>query len=253
MKTEENDSEMSQILLLTAIVNYQKFSASEEHLEWIRYQYMLSENNSSSHRSESLRSVSIFSSSPLALEILHSNYENVLNKSHWIVALANVLQDLPFPATIFKTDTTMIHYANTAFVEMVGDSREEIAQHSHDIYHYSSLDPVSPPMCDPAISYAINNGSSVRIGTMFHPQAPLSPFLNLQSYLPIYDPEGHCNYYLVLHCDIWKHHQNPEYLQKLDLLTDLLSKIVIPNRARGDIFLKAYFYDQAQSDNTSSL
>jgi hypothetical protein len=252
MKTDYNEPEIPQITLLAAISSYQKFSGSEEYLEWIRYQYMLNENHSS-HQSESLRSVSRFSSSPLAEEILYSNYEIILSKPHWIVALADVLQDLPFPATIFKTDNSMIHYANSAFVNMVGDSREDIAQHSHDIYHYSSFDSSSPPMCDPAIAYAIKNGSSIRIGTMYHPQSPLAPFLNLQSYLPIYDPEGHCNYFLVLHCDIWKHHQNPEYLQRLDILTDLLSKTVIPNRARGDIFLKAYFYDKTLSDKTSSL
>jgi hypothetical protein len=252
MKTDDNEPEIPQITLLAAISSYHKFSGSEEYLEWIRYQYMLNENHSS-HQSESLRSVSRFSSSPLAEEILYSNYENILSKPHWIVALADALQDLPFPATIFKTDNSMIHYANSAFVNMVGDSREDIAQHSHDIYHYSSFDSSSPPMCDPAISYAIKNGSSIRIGTMYHPQSPLSPFLNLQSYLPIYDPEGHCNYFLVLHCDIWKHHQNPEYLQRLDILTDLLSKTVIPNRARGDIFLKAYFYDKSLSGKISSL
>jgi hypothetical protein len=159
-KTEDEQEQLPLIILLAAIANYQKFSASEEHMEWIRYQYMLSENNSSFYQPESLRSVSRFSSSQLTEAILDSNFEKVLNKSHWIVALADVLQDASFPAFIFKKDTSIIHFANSAFVEMVGDSPEEIAQSSHDIYHSSSC---SPPICDPAITYAINNGTLSRL------------------------------------------------------------------------------------------
>jgi hypothetical protein len=251
--TEDEQDQLPQIVLLAAISNYHKFSESEEHMQWIQYQYMLNENNNSSYQSESLRSVSRFSSSQLTEAILDSNYEKVLNKSHWIVALADVLQDASFPAFIFKKDTSMIHFANSAFVDMVGDSREEIAQHPHNIYHSLSADSSSPLTCDPAIAYAINNGTSIKIGTMYHPQSPLTPFMNLQSYLPLYDSEGHCNYFLVLHCDIWKHHQNPEYLQKLDIFTELLSKAIIPHRDHEDIFLKAYFYDKIQSNATLSL
>jgi hypothetical protein len=41
--------------------------------------------------------------------------------------------------------------------------------------------------------------------------------MNLQSYLPLYDSDGICHSYLVLHCQLDKYSQHTEYLQKLHL------------------------------------
>jgi hypothetical protein len=229
-----------------------------------------------SFRSESMRSVSLFSSHRLAVEIRKSNYAQVLEKSDWIVAIAQLLEDLPFPMSILakdpnhtllsKTSPTMSHsttggstlapgaamvfYGNSAFVQMVGYSREQIAQHSYEKY-------LSPPSGVPTpphlgLADAIDACTLLRVGIMFFPQPPLLPFLNLQSYLPLLDPEGGCHCFLVLHCDLRKHHQHREYLQKLDILTEILSRAILPHREQANTFLKSHFYTQSTPIPTHS-
>jgi hypothetical protein len=264
----------AQLMVLTAISGFHNFLSSPEYADWLRYQHLLSEsrsgsNNNSSSPSQSLRSVSKLSSHRLATEIQNSDFEKLLNKSHWIVALAHVLEDLPYPVSLLgkskeppsgpsssaaqqqssrtqsSSSPTMVLFGNAAFVEMVGYTREEIAQHSYDHYYRSSSS-CSETALDPedalAISDAIHFGTSLKIGTICHPQAPLPPLLDLQSYLPLYDPDRRCRYILVLHCDIWKHREHSEYLERLDILTDMLSQAVLPHRDHESTFLRAHFY-----------
>jgi hypothetical protein len=277
---------VSEIVALAAIANYQNFLLSSEHSDWVKYQQMVEDprnGSNSSYLSESLRSLSKHSSHRLAMGINQSDFGKLLSNSHWIVVLAHLLEEIPFPVSIVgkgkevnaisrtpltstvsgrfhsplflpasainesaSPESISILFGNSAFVDMVGETREDIAQHRFDYYHHPhSHDHQSSATLhsDPELTQAIHDGTSIKIGTMYHPLSPLAPFMNLQSYLPLYDPQGHCNYFLVLHCDIWKHHQNPEYLQKLDIFTELLSKTIIPYRDHGDIFLKAYFYN----------
>jgi hypothetical protein len=277
-------SYFAQIVVLTAISGFHNFLSSTEYADWLRYQTLLNESrsgsNNNSFRSESLRSISRLSSHHLATEIQNADYAKLLNKSHWIVALAHVLEDLPYPVSLLgknkepssvckpaispsivsfpsthqhTTDAvpspTMVLFGNSAFVEMVGYTREEIAQHHYDHYHRPSSSEAETE-AGLAISDAIHFGSSLKIGTMCHPQAPLPPLLDLQSYLPLYDPERRCHYILVLHCDIWKHHQHSEYLQRLDILTDMLSQAVLPHRDHESTFLKAHFYSNHKSSSS---
>jgi hypothetical protein len=209
----------------------------------------------------------------LSVGIRSSNSSKLLDQSDWILALAHILDDLPFPVTIISKEETeaslllslpmptyvlsatvstsankkpMILYGNKSFVQMVGYTSVEIAQHSYDKYHCSNpLDLSSAALTSSplsTISEAIDLGTFLKIGTMFYPQPPLAPFLNLQSYIPLYDPDGICHSILVFHCDLWRYSQHKEYFHKLHLLTEFLSKAIIPHRDHANTFLKAHFY-----------
>lgn len=124
---------------------------------------------------------------------------------------------------------------------MVGYSKDFIARNSYDLCHSSSR-VEAQNHSDQLISEAIREDELLQIAIMNYPQSPLSPFMNLQSYVPLRDPCRQCHYIMVFHCDIWKHRKNTQYLQKLDIRIDMLSKAVIPHRDHGQAFLHKYFY-----------
>lgn len=235
-------------ILLCALSWYHSYISSPEHLEWMKYQYMIKESEEESSSHNSIGSISEVSSHRLVRELQNLDYCKLLNKSQWIVAFAHVLEEIPYPTTIFNKEDGRVLFANSTYVELVGYTREEITLFTHDKYHspHGELD------TDPAITYSINSGTSLKIGIMYHPKSPLTPFLDLQSYISLFDRDGHCHYILVLHCDIWKYRYNFDYLQKLDLLTDIVSKAVIPQRECGGVFLKAYFYNTSTSSHQTT-
>jgi hypothetical protein len=282
---------LPQFIVLTAISAHHSFLQSQEHTEWLRYQHMCDhgeKEKSVSEQSETLISTSKLSSNHLVIEIENLHFGQLLNKSHWIVAFAHMLETLPFPVSILGRDrdafppstsaisqnfsttvtgaTPMVFmYGNESFVQMVGDLREEIAEQPYDKYHSfspplhvpassspkweESLSPRLPSSDHAAISEALALETSLRIGTLYYPRSPLTPFLNLQSYLPLRDSDQICNFFLVVHCDIWRHQRDSKYIQRLDVFTEILSKAIIPHRESAFTFLKAYFYHNHSSQN----
>jgi hypothetical protein len=264
------DDYIPQFIVLAAISAYHSFLKSPEHTEWLRFQHMLTQSSSSnSERIKDLTSVSKFSSHRLAMAVRNSNYNQLLTKSHWIVALADLVDRLPFPVSILGRDrdynlttsqtttssTAPINflYGNELFVQMVGYTQEEIAQHPYDKYHSPATNegdgetiPTVSTSLFAALSEALNLDTKLRIGTLYFPRPPLAPFLNLQSYLPLFDPDGNCNFFFVVHCNLWRHHRDSEYIQKLDFFTEILSKAIIPHRESAFTFLKSYFYHKQE-------
>jgi hypothetical protein len=260
-------------ILITAVSCYQSFLKSQEHADWLKYQQMIGSTHYSNSVNFARSPISGFSSHQIAIDILNSGYQELLKKSYWIVALACLLDQIPFPVSILgemtnsepktksiffpsvsastrtasdsvsatPTTTTMIFFGNNAFVEMVGDTREEIARNPFDKY-CSAPDGPPPDNPPPSIDFATPS----RVAVMFYPRPPLKPFLDLQSRLPLRDPEGDCPYVLVMHCDIGRFRENSEYLQMLGRLTDILSQAVIPQREHSSTFLRAYFYHQQE-------
>jgi hypothetical protein len=257
-------------ILITVVSSYHHFLNSREHTDWMKYQQMIRISNSviSPHTL-----VSGFSCDQIAKEIQSIDYRQFLNQSYWIVALASLLDMIPFPVSILgqphgplgkkandpprivsnsqsmatvspSVPTMMILFGNNAFVEMVGETREDIALCPFDKYHCpaGSCSSGQPP------ALSVGFDTSARVAVMFHPQTPLKPFLNLQSYLPLSDPQGDCHYLLVTHCDISRSHQHPKYLQMLSRLTDILSQAIIPQREHSATFLLAYFYHQQATE-----
>jgi hypothetical protein len=281
---------LPQMVLLIVLSGYYRYLSTPEHTEWLRYQHLLTQSKNLQYISfrESMRSTSLPSSHRLALAIDNSNFLTLLNQSDWIVSLASMCDELPFPISIITKETEflnppsstsstlptrsgrsvtratsnstssssaavqrrvklMILYTNQAFIDMVGESCESIAQYSLEKYHspsHSSSSPSPPSPSSLALIDAIDSGMMLRIGTIFFPHTPLLPFMNLQSYLPLYDSDGICHSYLVLHCQLDKYSQHTEYLQKLHLLTECLSKVILPNRIYSNTFLRAYFYQK---------
>jgi hypothetical protein len=257
-------------ILITAISCYQSFLKSQEHADWLKYQQMIGSTLYSNSVNVVQSPVAGDSVHRISIEILNSGYQELLKKSYWIVALACLLDQIPFPVSILgertnseppktrslfahtpsvengsvsatPTTTTMIFFGNNAFVEMVGDTREEIAHNPFDKYCSA---PAGPPPDNPPPS--IDFATPSRVAVMFYPRPPLKPFLDLQSRLPLRDPEGDCPYVLVMHCDIGRFRENSEYLQMLGRLTDILSQAVIPQREHSSTFLRAYFYHQQE-------
>jgi hypothetical protein len=258
-------------ILITAVSSYQNFLKSQEHADWLKYQQMIDSTLYSNSVNFVQSPVAGDSAHRIAIEILNSGYQESLKKSYWIVALACLLDQIPFPVSILgertnseppKTKslfshlssvengsvsatptpmTTMIFFGNNAFVEMAGDTREEIARNPFDKY-CSAPDGPPPDNPPPSIDFATPS----RVAVMFYPRPPLKPFLDLQSRLPLRDPEGDCPYVLVMHCDIGRFRENSEYLQMLGRLTDILSQAVIPQREHSSTFLRAYFYHQEE-------
>jgi hypothetical protein len=168
------ESSLPQIILVTILSTYHNFLTSPEHKEWLTYQHMMKETKSHSIQSfhtESMRSISMFSSHRLVYEIRKLNFIQLLNKPDWIVAIAHLLETLPFPISILAKDLHINHsslslhtfsrsmslnysptpspvdpsphqfqpsptlfYANSSFVKLVGYNRIQIAQHSYEKY-----------------------------------------------------------------------------------------------------------------------
>jgi hypothetical protein len=264
-------------ILIAATSNYQSFLRSSEHSDWLKYQNLVLNSRNSASVSQNNVMKSDYSPSAMdqiAMEINHPDYTMLFHQSHWIVALAHLFEEIPFPVTILglrdpelipqtnssifqpsptsqakqQIESPIILFGNNAFVQMIGYSREEISQHPYNKYH-SHLHSNSSVSCtEPEAALSIDFGKTSRIGMMYHPQPPLHPFLNLLSCLPLLDLDGVCHYMLVVHCDIWKHHQDSEYLHKLDIFTETVSHVILPRREHEKTCLQAYFYERHQHE-----
>jgi hypothetical protein len=200
-------------ILITAVSCDQNFLKSQEHANWLKYQHHINHSHSHSCPQTPVTSLAF---RLIFIEILKSGYQELLKKSYWIVALACLLDQIPFPVSILgeitnseppktkslfaplsvtsqtssdsltaslQSPTTMIFFGNNAFVEMAGDTREEIARNPFDKY-CSAPDGPPPDNPPPSIDFATPS----RVAVMFYPRPPLKPFLDLQSRLPLRDP-----------------------------------------------------------------
>jgi hypothetical protein len=253
------------LILITVVASYQSFLKTQEHSDWLKYQQMMSSTRYSNSANFARTPVSSFSCSQIEAEIQSVDYREFFHQSFWIVALASLLDKIPFPVSILgqtiSTDTPnsnnlatplaspsdshdsvatsalMIFFANNAFVEMVGETREEMAYPFDKYLRPQEYSTSSSDDLPPSIDFK----SLSRIGVQFYPHPPLKPFMDLQSRIPLRDLQGECHYVLVMHCDI-RRFRHSEYLQTLGRLTDILSQAVIPQREHSHTFLRAYFY-----------
>lgn len=249
---------LTNILILLGMTYFSSFIHSPEGNDWIRYQHLLTEahfpRNTSGERSlsESTIALSNARSHELVQRVTDNEIMALMNKPHWIVTLARTLDSIPFPISIHGLESSQLGecrypllYGNYAYLELTGYSNQILAGSditfllkSNDTNDTSNTKTPIPSL----ILNSFQTGTKLRLHQINY-RANGELFHNFMTLLPLYNMENICKFMIIVHCDVIKKRNNPQYLHKINLFTETMLPGNIYCDEKDSSFLFSYFYN----------